>query len=113
MVSTVGVVTTAVETGNIALDAPDGIKTEVGTPATLGLLLTSDTLIPAAGAAPLIIAVPVDATPPVTLDGERVIPVNAWGDTVRLCCCEDVPMLAVTVDEPGPATAVIVNVVLL
>jgi hypothetical protein len=57
-------------------------------------------------------AVPVETTPPVTLDGESVIPVNACGETVSVCCCEEEPMAAVMVDVAGPAIALIVNVAL-
>jgi hypothetical protein len=52
-----------------AVIAPGATVTLDGTVATVVLLLESWTVIPAGGAAPLRVTVPVDRLPPTTLDG--------------------------------------------
>ena len=55
--------------GKVAVAAPAATVTLDGTVATVVLLLESWMVIPAGGAVPLRVTVPVDALPPVTFDG--------------------------------------------
>ena len=64
--------TDTVVTGNVALVAPLANVTLDGTLTTDGLLLDSVTSAPPTGAGPLIVTVPVEPFPPITLDGFRV-----------------------------------------
>jgi hypothetical protein len=68
IVTAVDVVTAAVETANVAVLAPDGTVTLAGTLAA-ALLLASETVAPACGAAPVSVTVPCAPEPPVTLAG--------------------------------------------
>src|SRR6476469_8940683 len=63
--------------GNVALVAPAGTVTVAGTPTTCGLLLERITDVPEAGAAVLIVTVPVEAAPPATVAGFSA---NDWTD---------------------------------
>src|SRR5215472_9624047 len=64
--------TVVVLTAKVALVAPAATFTEEGTPATAGLLLDRVTVAPPLGAAPLNVSVPVEAPPPVTVDGFKL-----------------------------------------
>lgn len=55
--------------GKLAAAAPAATVTLDGTVATVVLLLESWMVIPAGGAAPLRVTVPVDGLPPTTFDG--------------------------------------------
>src|SRR5690348_5261950 len=66
----------------VAKDAPGATVTEVGTVATAVLLLDNNTVIPAPGAGPLRVTVPVLVAPPVTAAGFRVSEAKATGLTV-------------------------------
>ena len=59
-------------TVKVAVVAPGATVTLDGTVATVVLLLESWTVIPAEGAAPLRVTVPVDGLPPTTLDGFKL-----------------------------------------
>src|SRR5262245_17454005 len=63
------VVTDEVVAVNEADDDPAATVTLAGTPTTAGLALDSVTATPPVGAAPLSVTVPVDDTPPTTLEG--------------------------------------------
>ncbi len=63
--------TDTVVTGNVALAAPLANVTFAGTLTNDGLLLESVTSAPPTGAGPLIVTVPVEPFPPITLDGFR------------------------------------------
>ena len=69
MVTAVDAVTALVLTVNVVLVAPAAIVTLEGTLATVVLLLESATCAPPAGAGPLIVTVPVEEFPPITLVG--------------------------------------------
>jgi hypothetical protein len=73
-----------VETTNRTAEAPAGTVTEVGTVAAAVLLPVNETTAPPVGAAPLIVAVPVEEVPPVTLVGLRLTPVSVSGVTVSV-----------------------------
>ncbi len=63
--------TVVVETVKVALSEPAGTVTDAGTVA-LGLLLASVTTAPPAGAPAVNVTLPVEATPPTTLEGVSV-----------------------------------------
>ncbi|PWB65156.1 MAG: hypothetical protein C3F14_05800, partial [Deltaproteobacteria bacterium] len=65
-------VTGRVATANVALVAPAATVTDAGTVAAAVLSLDRDTSAPPAGAAPLIVTLPVEPLPPVTEDGVSV-----------------------------------------
>ncbi|MGA7786332.1 MAG: hypothetical protein WB997_16940, partial [Candidatus Acidiferrales bacterium] len=69
-------------TGKFAEVAPAATVTLTGTVAAAVLLLASVTTAPPAGAAALKLTVPVDPTPPVTLDGFTEIEETTGGLTV-------------------------------
>jgi|SRR5467141_2899927 len=69
MVTAVDAVTALVLTVKVALVAPAGTVTLEGNLAAVVLLLESVTCAPFAGAGPLIVTVPVEEFPPVTLVG--------------------------------------------
>lgn len=62
-------VTVDVEIANVTLDAPEGTIAVVGTAATPGFELVSDTAKPPLGAGLVRMMVPVEAEPPSTVDG--------------------------------------------
>ena len=79
-------------TVKVALVAPAGTATMVGTLATDGLLLERTTWVPA-GAGALSVTVPVvdPSGPPITLDGLRVSEVRVGGVTVSVAACVSPP----------------------
>jgi hypothetical protein len=78
------VVATAFELAvKVAEDAPGAIVTEVGTVATAVLLLDNNTVMPAPGAGPLRVIVPVLVAPPATAAGFIPIEANTTGLTVK------------------------------
>ena len=104
--------------GNVALVAPPANVTVDGTLTTDGLVLDSVTSAPPTGAGPLIVTVPVEPFPPITLDGFRERDVSKGiftGRTVRLADRVTPPYKPeiVTAVEPDTALVVIVNVALL
>jgi hypothetical protein len=68
-------------TGKVVLVAPVGTVMVSGTVATLVSLLARETMAPPLGAGALSVTVPVEESPPVTLDG---LTLNAERDTLRL-----------------------------
>lgn len=64
--------TVRLETVKVELTAPAGTVTLSGTVATSKLLLTSVTVAPPVGAAPVKLTVPCEGVPPVTLVGLSV-----------------------------------------
>lgn len=80
MVSSVAVLTLLVVTVNVALVAPAGMDTLAGMTAVP--VPDSVTVTPPLGAGRLIMTVPVEEVPPVTLGGETATPVRARGTIV-------------------------------
>ncbi len=68
-------------TGKVVLVAPVGTVMVSGTVATLVSLLARETMAPPLGAGALSVTVPVEESPPVTLDG---LTLNAERDTLRV-----------------------------
>jgi len=103
-------VTAIVDTVNAAVVLPAGMVTEAGT--ETGLLVLRATPYPPVGAGPLMVTVPVDELPPVTLVGLNVSPVGAGAFTVSVPVAEVLLAEAVVVAVTLAATAVvpIVNV---
>ncbi len=73
-----------VETVNVALELPPETVTDVGTVATVVLLLVSVTTTPPDGAALPRATVPVDGVPPVTLVGFRLTADNEGSGALAL-----------------------------
>ena len=69
IVTGVALLTAAVAAVNVALVEPEATVTLAGTVAAPVLLLDNDTTAPPDGAPDVNVTVPVDAVPPVTLDG--------------------------------------------
>ena len=82
----VEVVTVFVVTVKVALVVPAATVTLAGTVATVVRLLASVTTAPPAGAGPLMVTVPVDGLPPLTLVGLRVRVEIAGVLTVNVAC---------------------------
>src|SRR4051812_29356149 len=78
MTTLVALETGVVEIVNVPVKPPVGTVTEAGTLATPGLLLDRETTV-VSGAATLTITVPLDASPPATVDGFTSRFVNAVG----------------------------------
>ena len=83
MPTDVEAVTVPAVTTNVAAVAPAGTTTVAGTEAA-ALLLDRETLRPPAGAAPLMVTVPVEACPLVTVAGLRESELAAGAVTVRV-----------------------------
>src|SRR5438445_13506570 len=81
MISEVDDDTGLVLTGKVVLVAPVGTVMVSGTVATLVSLLARETMAPPLGAGALSVTVPVEESPPVTLDG---LTLNAERDTLRV-----------------------------
>jgi hypothetical protein len=77
-------VTGEVEIVNVAVVCPAATVTDAGTVAAVVLLLLRVTTSPPAGAAELIVTVPVEEVPPVTVVGLRVSELTACGLTVNV-----------------------------
>jgi hypothetical protein len=75
--------TALVVTVNVVLVAAGGMVTDDGTCARDVLLLVSETVAPAGGAAPLSVSVAVELEPPVTVLGFNVSEVSDATVTVR------------------------------
>ena len=69
---------------NVALVAPAGMVTLLGTEATAELLLERETVAPPVGAGPFKVAVPVAGVAPVTLVGLTANEVRTGGVTVSV-----------------------------
>jgi hypothetical protein len=78
--------TAEVEIVNVAVVCPAVTVTDAGTVAAAVLLLLRVTTIPPAGAAELIVTVPVEELPPMTVVGLRVSWLTACGLTVSEAC---------------------------
>ena len=83
-VTDVEAVTVVVVTVKVAVVAPAGTVTLAGNVAADVLLLVSVTTVPAEGAGPFRVTVPVEEVPPVTLDGLTVSEVSAGRSTVKV-----------------------------
>ena len=79
-------VTVLVVTEKVALVAPAATVTLAGTVATEVRLLASVTTAPPAGAGPLMVTVPVDGLPPLTLVGLSVRVEMSGVLTVNVAC---------------------------
>lgn len=75
-----------VETVNVVDVRVAGTVTDAGTVAAAVLLLVSVTTIPPAGAAELMVTVPVEEVPPITVPGLRATWLTACGLTVSVVC---------------------------
>jgi hypothetical protein len=75
-----------VETVKFAVVAPAKTVTLAGTVAAAVMLLVRLTVIPAAGAAELMVTVPVELVPPVTAVGFSKSWLTACGFTVKTAC---------------------------
>jgi hypothetical protein len=100
IVAVVAAVTGTVVTVNVAVAVPAATVTLAGVVA-LALLLDSVTVIPAAGARPVKVTVPVEEKPPVTAVGFMVTLLRAAGLTVRVAVrvALYVPVIVAGVDE--------------
>lgn len=98
---------------NVALLAPAGTVTLVGTVASELLLLVSVTTTPPDGAGEERVAVPVTLFPPLVLDGLRVMaesdPAGVAGSTVSTAVCVRPEPVAVIVTLVGCVTAPVVT----
>jgi hypothetical protein len=99
----------AVETVNVALVAPEGIVTELGTVAEEELL-DRETAMPALGAAEPIVAVPVEVAPPATVVGDREIELRLGGAMDKVAVAVVPPVVAVIVDDVLVGTATVETV---
>ena len=84
IVTVVAVETALVVTVKFAVVVPATAVTFAGTVATFVLLLESLTVVPAAGAEPLKVMVPVDGLPPTTVDGFKLKEDNLGGVMVKV-----------------------------
>ena len=98
----------AIENGTDA--DPAGTVTLAGTEAMAGFPLVRFTTIPPAGAAPRSVIVPVEAVPPVTVDGVSTRLVKAARFTVKLRVFVNNPCEAEIVAVTDAATGVVVIV---
>src|SRR6266853_2913488 len=80
MVIEVDAVTARVVTVKAALVTPAGMVTLAGTVATVVSLLERETMVPAVGAGPLSVTLPVEGDPPLTLVGFSVSEVRVGVD---------------------------------
>ncbi len=83
-VTDVEAVTVFVVTVNVAVVAPAATVTLAGTVAADVLLLDKVTTVPAEGAGPVKVTVPVEEVPPVTLEGLSASEVRAGRSTVKV-----------------------------
>lgn len=102
-------VTVVVVTAKVAVVAPPGTVTLAGSDAT-ELLSDNVTTVPAEGAGPFRVTVPVEEVPPVTVDGLRVTDVRAGRLTVKLAFLVVPLSAAEIVTEVLVATGVVVIV---
>ena len=109
IVTFVEVTTDFVVIVKVALVFPASTVTLAGTVATAVELLVRVTTVPAAGAGPEIVTVPVDEVSPLTVVGFRVREVSAGAVTVRVAVWF-VPRLPVIVTEAFAATGLVVTV---
>jgi hypothetical protein len=100
----------AVVTANVVEVAPAATMTLAGVAAMAVFELTSVTAKPPAGAAALIVTLPVDDVPPVTLVGVSEIAERAGGFTVRVAFLVTPPDAADTRTDTGALTAEVVTV---
>lgn len=109
IVAVVDVVTGDVVTVNVAVVDPANTVTLAGT-TTLELLDERVTTDPPVGAGPSKLTVPVDVSPPITVDGSSETPANATvGVIVRVVLTDVVPDLAVMVADVEVVTLVVVT----
>ena len=109
IVTFVEVTTDFVVIVKVALVFPAGTVTLAGTVATAVELLERVTTVPAAGAGPEIVTVPVDGVSPLTVVGFKVRDVIAGAVTVNVAVWF-VPRLPVIVTEVFAATGLVVTV---
>jgi hypothetical protein len=107
-----GVVTFSVSTVNVADVAPDETVTDAGTVATPGSALSSETVVPPAGAGPVSVTVPVEDERATTVRGFSVRLRRSAGRTVNSAVFVVPPSRAeiVTGVEVPTPKAVTVNV---
>jgi len=110
MVTGVLLATGLVLTVNVAVVAFAATVTLAGTVAAAVLLLASVTTSPPVGAGPLIVTVPVDEVPPVTVVGLRVTEVGTGANTVRPVLCVVLLQVAEMVSGVSLATGIVVTV---
>jgi hypothetical protein len=110
MVTLLDETTVRVVTVKVALVFPAATVTFAGTVATVVALLERVTTVPAAGAGPLRVTVPVDGVPPFTVVGFNVKELTVGAVTVSDAVLETVPSLEVIVTMALDATAEVVIV---
>jgi hypothetical protein len=108
----VAVVPTArVVTVKVALVWPAATTTDVGTVAAVVALELRVTVVPPVGAGPLIVTVPVEGDPPVTVVRLRLSALTSGASTVTLAVFDEPPVsVPVTVTTVLAVTAVVVAV---
>jgi hypothetical protein len=84
IVGVVLIVTEDVATGKLAEVAPAETTTFPGVGATAGFVLLRVTVVPALGAGPVKVTVPVELFPPVTLVGDKINDDTVGAKTVRV-----------------------------
>lgn len=105
IVELVFAVTAAVDTVKVAVIAPEATVTDAGTVVFVPLH-DNTTTMPPAGAGPLSETVPLDAPPPVTVEGDRLTEATATGLIVSVADWLVVPRVPVIVALTDVETAV-------